>query len=358
MNKIKETINYFFIGLKTLLTNYLFQTVIFSISFILIVIVVYRAINLRKDVDKYENFASEIEEKMETTIKIDYPKDNNNIKNKGASQIVSCLKEPLTEDTLTENLLNISKELENTMNESNYNFAFKYKDIYTGFTLSYNSSQPIFAASVIKAPEAIYIYEEAEKGNINLNDTITYTSNYYSDGTGILKNTKFNVDYTIKELVSFSIIHSDNAAHNMLNNKYKSESMYEYWKNLGTTTIFKEKSNWGAMNADDGIIFMEELYNYYTNQNKYSEELLDYFKKSWKIITTPNNNITIASKSGWSGYSLHDTALILDQNPYILTILTNRGYSEYESFFNKMSTLIYNFHTEYWKEKISTCTKN
>ena len=117
MNKIKETINYFFIGLKTLLTNYLFQIVIFSISFILIVIVVYRAINLRKDVDKYENFASEIEEKMETTIKIDYPKDNNNSKNKGASQIVSCLKESLTEDTLTENLLNISKELECRLNQ-------------------------------------------------------------------------------------------------------------------------------------------------------------------------------------------------------------------------------------------------
>lgn len=71
------------------------------------------------------------------------------------------------------NLKDIIQKLEDIFNSSNYNFAFKYKDIYTGFTISYNSSQPIFAASTIKAPEAIYIYEEAEKGNINLNDTIT-----------------------------------------------------------------------------------------------------------------------------------------------------------------------------------------
>lgn len=356
MNKIKELIYYFFIGLKTLLTNYLFQIIVFTISFILITVIVHRAINLRKDIDKYENIANEIEEKMETDIKINYPQNNNSSPNKGASHIVSCLREPLTEDTLTENLLNISKELEHTMNQSNYNFAFKYKDIYTGFSLSYNSSQPIFAASVIKAPEAIYIYEEAEKGNINLDDTITYTSNYYSEGTGILKNTKFNIDYSIRDLVSFSIIHSDNAAHNMLNNKYKSQNMYEYWKELGTTTIFKENSNWGAMNANDGVIFMEELYNYYINQNKYSEELLEYFKSSWKIITVPYNNITIANKTGWSGYSLHDTALILDENPYILVILTNRGYTDYQDLFNTISDLIYNFHKAYWEEKINICT--
>ena len=77
------------------------------------------------------------------------------------------------------------------MNSSNLNFAFKYKDLYTGFSLSYNSNQPIFAASTIKAPEAIYIYEESEKGNINLENSIKYTPNYYSNGTGILKKYRF-----------------------------------------------------------------------------------------------------------------------------------------------------------------------
>ena len=351
MKIIKNLTKYFTLGIKTISNSHIFLTTISIISLILISNVVYRAIELRNKVDTIEE---NIEKKLETTVKINYP-DYTITAKEGAAYISECLKAPLTNEQLTDKLLKISEELENAFNESKYNFAFKYKDLYTGFSLSYNSSQPIFAASTIKAPEAIYIYKEAEKENIDLNDTIKYTNNYYNEGTGILKNTKFNIDYTISKLIEYSIIYSDNAAHLMLNNKYKSNTMYNYWSNLGTTTIFKDNNAWGNINANDATIYMEELYNYYINENTYNEELLSYFDKSWKIISTPNNDIRIASKSGWSNSSLHDVALIFDKNPYTLTILTNRGYIEYQSFFNKISTLIYTFHQEYWNEKTNVC---
>ena len=134
--------------------------------------------------------------------------------------------------------------------------------------------------------------------------------------------------------------------------------MYAYWSNLGTNSIFKDNNAWGNITANDATIYMEELYNYYINKNKYNEELLSYFDKSWKIISTPKNNIRIASKSGWSGNSLHDTALIFDENPYTLVILSQRGYTEYQSFFNQISTLIYEFHKEYWNQKEKLCNIN
>lgn len=352
---MKQLFKFFIEGIKYILTNYIFQTIIFIITFILVSVVVTKAIHLRKNVDKYESFQKNIEEKLEKNIKLEYPEEKIN-NEEGVSKIISCLKAPLKQEKFTEDMIKLQKSIENKMNESNYNFAMKYKDLYTGFSLSYNANQPIFGASVIKAPEAIYIYEEAEKGNINLEDTITYTSNYYSEGTGILKNTKFNVNYTIRDLVGYSIIHSDNAAHTMLNNKYKSENMYNYWKEKGTSTIFKEKSTWGAINANDSTIFMEELYNYYKSESNNKEEFINYFYKSWNIISVPDNKIKIANKTGWSDNALHDTALILDENPYVLVILTNRGYTEYESFFNYISTKTYEFHKEYWKEKIKECT--
>lgn len=354
MKVIKNLATYFKIGLETILTNRIFLVSVSTSSLILVSIVVYRAVSLRNKVDTIEN---NIIEKMEKTVKIDYP-EYNITTSEGATFITECLKAPLTNSELSEQLLNISNELENLFNESNYNFAFKYKDLYTGFTLSYNSNQPIFAASTIKAPEAIYIYEEAEKGNINLNDTITYTSNYYNTGTGILKNTSFNINYTISKLVEYSIIYSDNAAHLMLNNKYKPNNMYNYWQNFGTSSIFSQNNAWGNINANDATIYMEELYNYYIEENKYSDELLSYFDKSWKILSTPNNDIRIASKSGWSGISLHDIALIFDKNPYTLAVLTQRGYVEYQSFFDEVSTLIYNFHQEYWNQKLNICQIN
>lgn len=352
----KERKNYFIIGLKYLLSNYIFIITISLMTLFLVGGVVYKAINSRQQLDEYEIVKKEIEKKQETEIIIDYPKNEDKKQSTGAMAITDCLKSPLTENELSDDLKNISNQIENIMNESNYNFAFKYKDLYTGFSLSYNSSQPIFAASTIKAPEAIYIYEQAEKGNVNLKDTLTYTSGYYSDGTGILKNTPFNVNYTIRDLVGYSVIHSDNAAHLMLNNKYKSENIYNYWKEKGTTTIYSSGGPWGDLTANDGTIYMEELYNYYLTNTENSKELLNYFKKSWKVISAPNN-ITIASKSGWSNNSLHDVALIFDDNPYTLVILSNRGYTEYQDFFNKMSNLTYEFHRQYWKEKINICTK-
>lgn len=347
---MKKTLYYFKSGLEKILTNNIFQKTISIISLVLIITVVYKAITLRYKVDKTK---LELEEKLETNVKIEHPPIND-YEETGAEAISNCLKRPLTENDLTNKMKEISSSLENLFNESNYNFAFKYKDIYTGFSLSYNSNQPIYAASVIKAPEAIYIYDEAEKGNINLEDTLTYTSGYYNEGTGILKNTSFNVDYTIKELVSYSIIHSDNAAHNMLNNKYKSSNMYEYWKELGTTSIFKENSSWGPINANDASIVMEKLYEYYKKDNKYKNDLLDYFNKSWNIITVPNN-IPIYNKTGWSDYALHDIALVMDKNPYTLAILTNRGYTDYQDFFNNVSNLIYEYHAEYWNQKMNLC---
>ena len=224
MKTTKKFIYYFKLGLITISTNQILLITISTISLILISLVVYRAINLRNKVDNIEN---SIIEKIETKVEIDYP--NYTIsESTGALYLTECLKAPLTSETLSDTLINISNTLENIFNESNYNFAFKYKDLYTGFTLSYNTSQPIFAASTIKAPEAIYIYKQAEEEQTNIQDTITYTSNYYNTGTGVLKNTNFNIDHTISKLVEYSIIHSDNAAHLMLNNKYKSSNMYNY----------------------------------------------------------------------------------------------------------------------------------
>lgn len=352
MKKIKNPFHYFILGLKITLKDYIM--IILMITFILVFLVVGRAINSKRSLTDYKEKEKNLVEKLENNVKFEYPENTSTNINTG---IINCLKTPLPEDNMSNELKDISKDLENLMNESKYNFAFKYKDLNTGFCLSYNSNQPIFAASTIKAPEAIYIYEEAEKGNINLDDTITYTSNYYSGGTGILKNRSFNVNYSIRDLVSYSIIHSDNAAHLMLNNKYKAENINNYWSNLGTTTIYKNNRAWCDINANDATIYMTELYNYIEGNNKYSNELLDFFKKSWKIISVPDKNIQIASKSGWSEYSLHDVSLIFDENPYTLAILTNRGYTDYQFFFNKVSNLIYNFHKKYWQEKINNCTK-
>lgn len=351
---MKSLVKYFIIGFKEIFSNKILIISLSVVNLFLISGVVYKAVNNKKELEQYETLKSQIIEKMETKVIIEEVSSNNNEAH-GVTKITNCLKESIPKNELSDNLLNISKQIEDAMNASNLNFAFKYKDLYTGFSLSYNASQPIFAASTIKAPEAIYIYEEAEKGNINLDETLTYTSNYYNEGTGVLKDTPFNKDYTIRQLVGYSVIHSDNAAHLMLNNRYKVQNIRDYWQNKGTTSIYKTNSPWGNLNANDATIYMEELYNYYLTNTSNSNELINYFKSAWKVISAPDN-ITIANKSGWSDNSLHDAAIVFDDNPYVLVILSSRGYTEYTSYFNQISNLVFNFHQAYWNEKVNRCT--
>ena len=352
MRILRSFFKYFLLGFKTIFGNKAINLVILLLTFCFTSYATVKSIYFKNRIDTIEN---NIATKSENYVKIEYPKiDNVNLE--GALGITNCLKTPLKEDELTSELISIKNELENLFNENNLNFAFKYKDIYTGFSLSYNSSQDIFAASTVKAPEALYIYKKAEEGNINLDDFLTYTSNFYTEGTGVLKDTSPNKDYSIHELVKYSIINSDNIAHLMLNNKFKSSNIHSYWSNLGASSIYKDNNAWGNINANDATIVMEELYNYYIDNNyNYNDELINYFFNSWKVINIPDENTKIASKSGWSGTSLHDMALILDENPYTLVILTNRGYVEYQDFFNKASDLVYQFHNLYWEEKMKYC---
>ena len=59
---------------------------------------------------------------------------------------------------------------------------------------------------------------------------------------------------------------------------------------------------------------------------------------------------------GWSDNSLHDAAIVFDDNPYVLVILSSRGYTEYTSYFNKISIFVFVFHHAYRDEKINRCT--
>ena len=122
------------------------------------------------------------------------------------------------------------------------NFAYTYKDIYTGFTVSYNANQNIFAASSIKAPTDIYVYEMASLGKINLDDALTYTANYYNNGSGVLKSKPVNTNYTIRTLLEYSTVTSDNAAHNMLMDAYGRENMLRFWQEKGTTAYLPRQT--------------------------------------------------------------------------------------------------------------------
>ena len=346
-------------GVMDILSNKKFLMVVVVLVFVFSCITVGKTFSLRNKVNDYEDVFTDIEEKNDMYVSV-YKDESNlkdNVGNSAAFELVNCINSSIDVNNLPSGINSIIKEINQYYNKSNNYFAFKYKDIYTGFSVSYNENQNIFTASTIKAPKDIYIYEMASLGKINLDEELTYTASYYNTGTGILKDKPVNGKYSVRELVEYSIVYSDNAAHNMLMDKYGRSNMLLFWKDKGTKAIFTENSNWGVLNASDASIYMEELYNFYLNNNEYGLELLNNFFNAKTKFITSRNDYKVANKSGWSGSAIHDVAIVFADNPYIVVGLSNLGNTdEYGSYFNKVSDFAYRLHTEYWKYKMNMCS--
>lgn len=104
---------------------------------------------------------------------------NNSINNK-LSNLMNCLYGNINKEDMSVDLTSKINKLNSYFKEDYTNFAFYYEDLTTGLTMSFNDSQNVFAASVTKAPVAVYIYHLASVKQVSLDEKLTYTSNYYS----------------------------------------------------------------------------------------------------------------------------------------------------------------------------------
>ena len=98
---------------------------------------------------------------------------------------------------------------------------------------SYHPDTLISGASLIKLPYVYYCCTQIDAGKFKLTDKMTYTAKFTQGGSGILRKQKTGVDYTLKELMEYSLKYSDNSAYYMLITKF------------GTDGFNKMTANWG-----------------------------------------------------------------------------------------------------------------
>ena len=361
MGRIKRWVGYFFTGVKVIASNKIAVIIIFSFGvFLLNQTLCYREelLDYEKDDLKEQTFVKE--DPNTNYYYIDTYNDTNISKEIAATELVSCINTKLDLDNIDGDIKNIINEINELFNENEEHFSFLYKDIYTGFTVSYNKDAPIFTASTIKAPAMIYLYEMASRGELDLTEELTYTKGYYSNGSGVLKTKEFDTKYDIDTLIHYAIHDSDNAAYAMLMNRYGRENILKFWQSKGTKYIFTYNTIWGVTSASDASIYMQELYDFYLDNDEYGNKLMDYFKNAeWKMISNKDGEFNTANKGGWSDKAFHDVAIVFEENPYILVVMSNTGedYSSYQHLFTSASKLAGELHSKYWEYKMSKCNE-
>jgi beta-lactamase class A len=213
--------------------------------------------------------------------------------------------------------------------------------ISDGASIGYNVDEQWRCMSTFKAPTALYAYKLAAEGKLNLSTKMTYTSSkYYYPGSGVVKKAASGTKYTLKTLISYSILHSDNSAYIMLRDYLNAEGISQMCKDMGCDTYQNAKEDWPKVTVRDAALWWNEIYNFCREESLGSSLYTTFVNATGNMIDKAlGYKYEVAHKSGsGSGYH-HDCAIVMAEEPYILVLYTYNS-SGTSNNYNYMSKII------------------
>ena len=264
-----------------------------------------------------------------------------------------CLGRFYSEIDDTEVIINAKNDLTNYIKD-NYYASVSYEDLTYGFSYSYDQDKVYYAASTIKALGALYIYTKAAEGEINLDDTITYAAKYkVSYSAGVSKH-KVGSKIKIRDLVKYSVVYSDNSAHQMLIAYIGKSKLKEFGKSLGAKNTLNGGDNFGNTSSADGLIYMKAVNNFIENNGELGEELKGFFVTSEQNELSVNN-LDVAHKYGLYKKYYHNMGIVYDEKPYVVSIMTLEGTDQKDRAVKNISAKVYELHNLFKTNRENVC---
>ncbi len=246
--------------------------------------------------------------------------------------------------------------LRNVIDNYGASTSFLIVSLNDGFAVGYNVDRQFETASSIKAPYAFYVYREIANGNVDPNGEITYTSNYYNKGTGVVKFYDYGTKFTVKQLLYFSLNDSDNIAHMLLHGTYGARGYNAMLRELGTKQLYLTEGNpWGFTSARSAAIVWQAMYNF-SIQSSEGIELMNILSNGkYNYYKEVMPDLPSASKTGFAMKDVVETGIVFDEKPYIAIAMANKGgnYSAYSEVLKLISCMndIMNEYDEYTKKE-------
>ncbi len=246
------------------------------------------------------------------------------------------------------------------------NLAYCYYDLSTGYSVSYNSDEVMYSASLIKA---LYIYSvlreieafeekkhnfdsygnplydengaplfEGEHPNYNEDGDIIYLAGeekydlsrewiydketMHVGGSGEIRHMDDGLRLTWDELFDYTLRYSDNVAFKQIRDSFGYVSFYNTVGEFGLTG---PRTGFMNLTANDCVIFLKALYGYFDEGGKYADAMRTSMINSLHtvMISCCYPAGTVAHKYGWDHDAYHDMAIVYDTHPYILVIMTD-----------------------------------
>ncbi len=231
----------------------------------------------------------------------------------------------------------------------NKDVSVYYKDLDTGFEYTYNEDFIYENASIKKVPTYLYVYKQIKEGNIDPNTKLTYDESHIYGGTGIIQGQPLGTSYTIQDLLTKSIVYSDNVAFIMLQNYVNSQEYIDFFDEIGGRVSYYK------YNIKNVAGYMQYLIDFVTENPEYKDQIVSDFTNTIfndKIPAGVGEDVKVAHKIGVLGSSYHDASIVLDEFPYILIIMSENG-SAYKvsDMFKSITELVHSKHRTIVREE-------
>lgn len=240
--------------------------------------------------------------------------------------------------------------------------AVSYRDMERGTVYAYHGDTVFFSASLIKAPyiytllHQIAQYNEIKAANptndpavgktltqelwdkYDLQRKITVTESMVEKGSGKIKDMDLSgegKEFTVLELIEYSIKVSDNTAFRILRNEFGYDYFWSVSRQLGVKSVFTSFNN---MTADEACLYLAAIYDFakeYPTEGGILINLMKNANHQVLITQAVSNPYAVAHKYGWDADSYHDMALVYGDAPYAVCVMTNFDFSVNDDELNK-----------------------
>jgi beta-lactamase class A len=255
---------------------------------------------------------------------------------------LACSSYRYPEDTLPGRIERIAKESRGLV-------SVAYENLGTGATLSFQDTELLHAASTMKVPVMLALFDAVDRGQMRHDEPIRVANDFASivDGSHFVLDRKEDGDpelyeaigqtRTLQELIRRMIVRSSNLATNLLIEKIGATTVMDLMRRLGAYDIQvlrgveDEKAYEAGLNnrvtAKDLLLLYKVLLDGKTFSPASRDRMLEILKAqefNEKIPAGLPPGIPVAHKTGDITAIHHDAAIVFPpgEKPYILVVLT------------------------------------
>lgn len=201
-------------------------------------------------------------------------------------------------------------------------YGVTFIDLATGEMVNVNDTDRYIAASTSKLPINVLLYKYVEAGKVNLNDMLTYQKEDVEPGTGIIQQSPFGTQYSVRETSKLSIRKSDNCGVNMIIRLLDIQNVRQYLVDLGGKVYYDNRHR--SCPYDMALVAQDLYKHYLKNEDVYGELINNLENTDWHDrIDAQLTGVKVAHKIGNQVKTANDVGIVFASHPYVLSIMTD-----------------------------------